>query len=163
MSLEIERKFLVKSLAFKKEAFLQKTIKQGYLNSNKLRTVRIRITDDNAFLTIKGMSNASGTTRFEWEKEIDKQEAERLLLLCEPSIIDKKRYYVKNNHFTFEVDEFYGDNEGLIIAEIELNDENDFFEKPKWLGKEVTGKKKFYNAFLSNKPFLKWKKNLKQK
>lgn len=156
MSLEIERKFLVKNKDFKKEAFLIKSIKQGYLNSNKNRTVRVRISDEKAFITIKGKSNHSGTTRFEWEKEISKFEAEQLLLLCEPSIIDKTRFLVKKDGHIFEVDEFYGDNSGLIIAEIELNSENETFEKPLWLGNEVTGNNKYYNSNLSKKPFMDW-------
>ena len=156
MSLEIERKFLVKNNDFKKESYQKTTIKQGYLNSDKNRTVRIRITDDNAFITIKGKSNIAGTTRFEWEKEIDKPEAEQLLLLCEPSIIDKTRFLVKSNQHIFEVDEFYGDNQGLIVAEIELNSENESFKKPTWLVQEVTGDKKYYNSSLSKIPFKDW-------
>ena len=156
MSLEIERKFLVKNEDFKKESYQKKTIKQGYLNSDKNRTVRVRISDNNAFLTIKGKSNASGTTRFEWEKEIDIIEAEQLLLLCEPSIIDKTRFYVKSEHHIFEVDEFYGDNNSLIVAEIELSSENEIFQKPTWLGEEVTGNKSYYNSCLSKIPFKNW-------
>ena len=156
MAIEIERKFLVKSADFKKDAFSQKIIKQGYLNSNVLRTVRVRILDDKGFITVKGASNNTGISRFEWEKEIPRKEAEDLLLLCEPSIIDKKRFYIKNNDFTFEVDEFYGDNEGLLLAEIELKNENDFFEKPNWLGEEVTGNEKYYNSYLSKNPFKNW-------
>ncbi|WP_405563223.1 CYTH domain-containing protein [Polaribacter sp. Asnod6-C07] len=156
MSLEIERKFLVINDEFKSEAYQKKTIKQGYLNSDKNRTVRIRIADDKAFLTIKGKTNSSGTTRFEWEKEIDKKEAEELLLLCEPSIIDKTRFLVKSEHHTYEVDEFYGDNDGLIVAEIELKSENEPFKKPNWLGKEVTGKVKYYNSSISKNPFKNW-------
>ena len=156
MSLEIERKFLVKNEDFKQFAYRKETLKQGYLNSDKTRTVRIRITNTTAFLTIKGASNSSGTTRFEWEKEIDKNEGEQLLLLCEQSIIDKTRFYIKNEHLTFEVDEFYGDNQGLIIAEIELNSENESFQKPNWLGEEVTGDEKYYNSKLSKNPFKNW-------
>lgn len=156
MSLEIERKFLVKSTDFKKEFFDKKQIKQGYLNSNKNRTVRIRISDNKAYITIKGISNKTGTTRFEWEKEIEKKEAEQLLLLCEPAIIDKIRYLVKIENHTFEIDEFFGDNDGLIVAEIELNSENETFIKPEWLDKEVTGIKKYYNASLSKIPFKDW-------
>lgn len=156
MSLEIERKFLVKNEDFKKEFYQKKHLKQGYLNADKNRTVRIRISDDHAFLTIKGKSNSSGTTRFEWEKEIDKTEAEQLLLLCEPSIIDKTRFYVKNDHHIYEVDEFYGENKGLVVAEIELNSENESFKKPSWLGLEVTGEKKYYNSSLSKIPFKSW-------
>jgi len=156
MSLEIERKFLVKNENFKKEFYQKKQLKQGYLNSDKNRTVRVRISNNNAFLTIKGKSNSTGTTRFEWEKEIDKTEAEQLLLLCEPSIIDKTRFYVKSEKHIFEVDEFYGDNEGLIIAEIELSSENESFKKPSWLGAEVTGDKRYYNSCLSKISFKSW-------
>lgn len=156
MSLEIERKFLVKNDDYKREAYQKKEMKQGYLNADKNRTVRIRIANDKAFITIKGKSNSSGTTRFEWEKEIDKNEAEQLLALCEPSIIDKTRFLVKSNHHTFEIDEFYGDNQNLVVAEIELSSENETFEKPVWLGKEVTGNKKYYNSSLSKNPYNNW-------
>jgi CYTH domain-containing protein len=156
MSLEIERKFLVLNNDFKKEAHQKKRIQQGYLNADKKRTVRVRIADDKAFITIKGKSNSSGTTRFEWEKEIDKKEAEQLLLLCEPSIIDKTRFLVKSEHHIFEIDEFYGDNQGLIVAEIELNSENESFRKPLWLGKEVTGQIAYYNSSISKNPFKNW-------
>ena len=156
MSVEIERKFLVKNTNFKQESFHEKHIKQGYLNSDKNRTVRIRIANDKAFMTIKGKSNAAGTTRFEWEKEIKKEEAEGLLLLCEPSIIEKTRYLVRADHHTFEVDEFYGDNKGLVIAEVELNDENEKFTKPDWLDEEVTGDAKYYNSSISKLPFKDW-------
>ena len=156
MSVEIERKFLVKNNDFKSKSYAQKSIKQGYLNSDKNRTVRVRIADEKAFMTIKGKSNATGTTRFEWEKEIDKTEAESLLLLCEPSIIDKTRYLVKVGNHTFEVDEFYGDNQGLTVAEVELNSETETFTKPSWLGKEVTGDVKYYNSSISKHPFKDW-------
>lgn len=157
MALEIERKFLVKNNDYKQQAYLTKKIKQGYLNTDKSRTVRVRIQDNKAFLTIKGKSNTTGTTRFEWEKEIDKKEAEQLLLLCEPSIIDKTRFLIKNEHFTFEVDEFKGANDGLVLAEIELNSEQETFLKPNWLGKEVTGDIRYYNSYISKKPFTSWK------
>ncbi|MDP5092180.1 MAG: CYTH domain-containing protein [Polaribacter sp.] len=156
MSLEIERKFLVKNDAFKKVAFQQKTLQQGYLNSDKHRTVRVRISDNEGFITIKGVSNASGTTRFEWEKEIDVEEAKQLLALCEPNIIEKTRFLVKNGTHVFEIDEFFGANKGLLIAEIELTSENETFEKPSWLGEEVTGNAKYYNASLSKLPFSSW-------
>ncbi|MGJ8759456.1 MAG: CYTH domain-containing protein [Polaribacter sp.] len=156
MSLEIERKFLVKNDDFKSESFAQKSIKQGYLNSDKNRTVRVRIADEKAFMTIKGKSNATGTTRFEWEKEIDKSEAESLLLLCEPSVIDKTRYLIKVGDHTFEVDEFYGDNQGLTVAEVELNSETETFTKPNWLDQEVTGDVKYYNSSISKHPFKDW-------
>lgn len=157
MSLEIERKFLVKNDDFKKVAFHQKIIKQGYLNSDKNRTVRIRISDNQGFITVKGISNDSGTTRFEWEKEIDVEEANQLLALCEPNIIEKTRFLVKNGTHIFEIDEFFGANKGLLIAEIELKFEDETFEKPIWLGKEVTGNATYYNASLSKLPFSLWK------
>ena len=156
MSIEIERKFLVKNDDFKKESFQKKHIKQGYLNSDKNRTVRVRIANDKAFITVKGKSNSSGTSRFEWEKNIDIQDAENLLLLCESSIIDKTRFLVKKGNHIFEIDEFYGDNNGLTLAEIELNSENEKFDKPTWLGKEVTGDSKYYNSSISKHPFKNW-------
>ncbi|APG66035.1 adenylate cyclase [Tenacibaculum todarodis] len=156
MALEIERKFLVNSDSFKEEAYQKNYIKQGFLNSNKNRTVRIRIMDDKGFLTIKGKSNKSGTSRFEWEKEISKNEAEELFFLCEKGSIEKYRYLIKSENHIFEVDQFLGKNQGLVVAEIELKSENEIFSKPNWLGKEVTGKKKYYNSNLSKKPFCNW-------
>lgn len=153
---EIERKFLVKSNDFKKEAFSQTRIVQGFLNTDKERTVRIRIKGDKGILTVKGISNKSGTSRFEWEKEIDINEAEELLKICEPGIIDKMRYEVKKGNHVFEIDEFFGDNEGLAVAEVELNDENEKFEISDWLGKEVTGQIKYYNSQLSKMPYKTW-------
>lgn len=156
MSVEIERKFLVLSNAFLKETNKKDYIKQGFLNSNKNRVVRVRIKNDQGYLTIKGPSNNSGTTRFEWEKEIPYEEAISLLELCEESIIEKNRYEIPvENHF-YEVDVFSGNNLGLIVAEIELANEDEKFTKPDWLGKEVTGLEKYYNSNLSKKPFLKW-------
>lgn len=154
--IEIERKFLVTSEAFKKEAFSENRIKQGYLSSVPERTVRVRTKGDRGFLTIKGISSESGMSRFEWEKEIDIEEAEKLLLLCENGIIDKTRFEVKVMGNVFEIDEFYGENEGLIMAEIELLSEKEKFEKPEWLGKEVTTDHRFYNSYLSNHPFKSW-------
>jgi CYTH domain-containing protein len=155
--IEIERKFLVLSDDYKKEAFSQKRIVQGYLSSVPERTVRVRIKGDQGFLTIKGKSNDAGTSRMEWEKEITVADAEQLLSLCEKGAIDKVRYEIKAGPHTFEVDEFFGDNAGLVIAEIELADENDAFEKPQWLGSEVTGDERYYNAYLSNNPYTLWK------
>ncbi|RMZ51471.1 CYTH domain-containing protein [Flavobacteriaceae bacterium PRS1] len=154
---EIERKFLVNSNAFKKEAFKSTRIIQGFLNTDKERTVRVRLKGDKGFITVKGKSNNSGLSRFEWEKEISKTDAESLLKLCEKEIIDKIRYEVKVGNHIFEVDEFFGDNEGLIIAEVELNSEDETFKKPDWLGQEVTGQIKYYNSQLSKLPFNTWK------
>ncbi|MEL0651896.1 CYTH domain-containing protein [Algibacter sp. TI.3.09] len=154
--IEIERKFLVKSEAFKDEAFKQTRISQGFLNTDKARTVRVRLKGEQGFITIKGASSESGLSRFEWEKEIPKQEAEALLELCEPSIIDKTRYEIKLGQHIYEVDEFYGDNFGLIVAEIELNTETETYIKPDWLGNEVTGDVKYYNSQLSKNPFKSW-------
>lgn len=156
MSLEIERKFLVKDTSFIQKSYQKNMIKQGFLNSDKNRVVRVRILNDKSFLTIKGISNTSGTTRYEWEKEISLLEGEQLLLLCEKNTIEKYRYLVKNKKHTFEVDVFLGDNEGLIVAEIELDSEEEEFEKPLWLGAEVTGQTKYYNSSLSKIPFKKW-------
>ncbi len=154
---EIERKFLVKSTDFIKESIVNNRIVQGYLNSNPDRTVRVRIKGNKGFLTIKGKGNESGTTRFEWEKEIALSEAEALLQLCESGIIDKIRYEIPIGKHTFEVDVFSGENQGLIIAEVELSTENEQFEQPNWLGKEVTGDKKYYNSYLSEHPFCTWR------
>lgn len=153
---EIERKFLVTNTDFISESNSNNRIVQGYLNSDPSRTVRVRIKGEQGFLTIKGKGNASGTTRFEWEKEIDVAEAESLLLLCEKGIIDKIRYEILVGKHTFEVDVFSGENQGLIMAEVELSEENEFFEKPKWLGIEVTGDKRYFNSYLSENPFTTW-------
>lgn len=154
--IEIERKFLVTSEVFKTEVFDQNRIAQGYLNSNPERTVRVRIKGNKGFLTIKGASSKSGLSRFEWEKEIPVDEAETLLKLCEKGVIDKTRFEVKMQNHIFEVDEFYGENEGLIVAEIELESEAETFEKPTWLGKEVTNDIRYYNSYLSKNPYKKW-------
>lgn len=155
--IEIERKFLVKSLDFKKQAFNKERITQGFLSTDKKRTVRVRLKGEKGFLTIKGESSSNGLSRFEWEKEISKSEAESLLKLCKKGIIDKVRYEVKVDNHIFEIDEFFAENEGLIIAEIELSSEKETFIKPKWLGKEVTGNIKYYNSKLSENPFKEWK------
>ncbi len=160
MAQEIERKFLVKNDDFKKEAFKSTRIVQGYLSSVPERTVRVRIKGDKGYLTVKGIGNESGASRFEWEIEIPKKDAEDLLKICEPGVIDKTRYLVKAGDLVFEVDEFYGDNEGLILAEIELQSEDQTFEKPAWLGREVTGDPRFYNAMLMKNPFKNWKDEL---
>ena len=154
--IEIERKFLVTSDAFKEEAYAQNRIKQGYLSSVPERTVRVRIKGNKGYLTIKGITNKTGLSRFEWEKEIPIVEAETLLLLCETGVIDKTRFEIKTSNHVFEVDEFYGENESLVMAEIELNSESETFEKPSWLGQEVTNDERYYNSYLSKNPFKKW-------
>ena len=158
MAQEIERKFLVDG-DFKQEAYDAIRITQGYLSSVPQRVVRVRVKGENGYLTIKGEAGASGVSRFEWEKEISLEEAKVLLKLAEPGIIDKTRYLIKNTdgRHIWEVDVFHGENEGLVIAEIELSDENDPFDKPEWLGKEVTGDKRYYNSYLSKNPFNTWK------
>jgi len=156
MALEIERKYLVNSDRYKSIASKQFRITQGYLSSNPERTVRIRIKGDNAYITIKGIANSSGLTRFEWEKEIPIAEAEELLALCEAGAIDKTRFEVRWGQHTIEIDEFYGDNQGLTVAEVELASEDDLFEKPDWLVKEVTGDPRYYNSELSKRPYRTW-------
>ncbi|WP_431132848.1 CYTH domain-containing protein [Psychroserpens mesophilus] len=155
--IEIERKFLVTSEDFKAQSFKQTRIIQGFLNTNPERTVRVRLKDNKGFLTVKGKSTNDGLKRFEWEKEISKTDAEALLELCEDGVIDKMRYEVKQGQHVFEIDYFYGDNEGLVIAEVELEHENDRFETPHWLGKEITGDIKYYNSQLSQTPYKTWK------
>jgi adenylate cyclase len=155
MAQEIERKFLVKG-DFKQDVYKETRITQGYLSSVPERTVRVRIKGNQGFITIKGIGNASGASRYEWEKEIPTAEIESLLQICEPGVIDKTRYQVKSGNHTFEVDEFYGENLGLTVAEIELGTESETFVKPSWLGEEVTGDVKYYNSMLMKHPFTKW-------
>ena len=154
--IEIERKFLVSSDVFKNDALRKNHIAQGYLNSTPERTVRVRIKGDTGYLTIKGKSNETGLSRFEWEKEIPLEEAKTLLLLCEKGIIEKNRYEVPVGKHLFEVDEFFGENIGLLLAEVELQSESEFFEKPHWLGDEVTQDQRYYNSYISNHPFTSW-------
>ncbi len=156
MAQEIERKFLVAG-DFKAEATKATRIIQGYLSSVPERTVRVRVKGEKGFITIKGIGNQSGASRFEWEKEIPTAEAEQLLAICEPGVIDKTRYLVKSGEHTFEVDEFYGDNDGLTVAEVELQSEEESFVKPAWLGEEVTGDVKYYNSMLMKNPYKNWK------
>lgn len=153
---EIERKFLVKSKQFKEQASYKSRIVQGFLNTHEERTVRVRIKGDSGFLTIKGISNASGTSRFEWEKAIKLEEAEALLALCEEGILEKTRYEISIGKHVYEVDEFHGENQGLLIAEVELKNENEDFDRPEWLGEEVTGNSKYYNSQLSKQPYNTW-------
>lgn len=157
MGQEIERKFLVRG-EFKSSARKAMRISQGYLSSVPERTVRVRVRDNQGFITVKGKSDIHGVSRFEWEKEISVDDALALLGLCEPGVIDKTRYLVDYAGHTFEVDEFYGDNEGLVMAEIELSCEDEAFEKPDWLGDEVTGDSRYYNAALTKNPYINWEK-----
>tara|TARA_R110002020_G_scaffold114593_2_gene263477 strand:+ start:98402 stop:98869 length:468 start_codon:yes stop_codon:yes gene_type:complete len=154
--IEIERKFLVLSHDFKKDAIAKEQIVQGFLNTDPHRTVRVRIKGDNGFLTIKGKGNDTGVSRFEWEVTISVEDASALLLLAEPGTIEKVRYTVRAGAHLFEVDEFFGDNEGLLIAEVELSREDESFERPSWLGEEVSGQERYYNSQLGKNPFKNW-------
>ena len=156
MAIEIERKFLVKGDAFKREAYQFTRITQGYLSSVPERSVRVRVRGDKGYITIKGMGNGSGMSRYEWEREIPVDEARELLCLCEPGVIDKTRYLVKSGELTIEVDEFHGENEGLLMAEVELPDESTPIVRPSWLGNEVTGDSRYYNVMLSKHPYTTW-------
>ena len=156
MAQEIERKFLVLGDSFKHEAFSKSHIQQGYLCSERGRTVRVRIRDERAYLTIKGPSENGGLSRYEFEREIPLEDGQQMMQLCEPGIIDKTRWLVKSGKHTFEVDEFFGDNEGLVVAEVELAYEDEPYEKPHFIGKEVTGDRRYYNSCLCVKPFNKW-------
>jgi len=156
MAQEIERKFLVKG-DYKPFVTKSMRITQGYLSSVPERTVRVRIKGEKGFITIKGKGSASGATRFEWEKEIPVPEVKELLNLCEAGIIDKTRNIVEAGKHIYEIDEFYGENEGLVMAEVELSSEDEAFEKPDWLGEEVTGDSRYYNSMLMKNPFKSWK------
>ena len=153
---EIERKFIVISDDFKNDATSRNVISQGYLNSNPERTVRIRIKGESGYLTVKGKGSVNFTTRLEWETELPLSEARPLLAICEEGVIEKIRYEVPAGRHTFEVDEFLGENYGLLIAEVELSDENEEFEKPAWLGEEITTDHRFYNSYLSKNPYKFW-------
>lgn len=155
---EIERKFLVKDGHYKELAFASSRIRQGYICSGHGRTVRVRIRDARGYLTIKGPSTNGGLSRYEFEKEITLDDAEHLMQLCEPGLIDKTRYLVRSGKHTFEVDEFYGENEGLVIAEVELDYEDEPYEKPDFIGEEVTGNKRYYNSYLRLNPFTRWER-----
>lgn len=154
--IEIERKFLVKNETFKSESIKKQLITQGYLSSDPKRSVRIRICEQNAYITIKGQTSESGTSRYEWEKEINIEDAKQLMLLCREGVVTKIRHLIPFKNHTFEVDEFLKDNSGLVIAEVELSNENEDFERPRWLGKEVTGIKKYYNSQLSQNAYVNW-------
>ncbi|MDR1980208.1 MAG: CYTH domain-containing protein [Tannerellaceae bacterium] len=157
MAIEIERKFIVTG-DFSKEVQYSRRIVQGYLCSGAGRSVRIRISGDEGFLTIKGAADESGWSRYEFERSIPLADAEEMLKLCEEGLIDKIRHYIPAGKHTWEVDVFNGDNRGLIIAEIELSSANESFEKPDWLGKEVTTDYRYYNAMLSKYPYSLWEK-----
>ena len=157
MAQEIERKFLVLDASYKHEAFSSSHIRQGYICSERGRTVRIRIRDDKAYITIKGPSSDNGLSRYEFEQEIPMDDAEQLMLLCEPGIIDKTRWLVKSGRHTFEVDEFFGDNVGLVMAEVELTSPSDIPQLPSFIGKEVTGDRRYYNSQLRQHPYCEWK------
>lgn len=154
--MEIERKFLVKDNSYKQLARSSSYIRQGYICSGHGHTVRVRLRDNQAFLTIKGPSKDGGLSRYEFEKTISHDEAEQLFLLCEPGIIDKMRYLVDSGRHTFEVDEFHGDNDGLVIAEVELASPDDPYVKPAFLGQEVTGDRRYYNSYLRSHPYCQW-------
>lgn len=156
MAIEIERKFLVTDDSYKAMAFHSDRIAQGYICRQGGNSTRVRVRGEKGFLTIKGPSTNGGVSRFEWEKEIPVEEAWELMKLCHNAIIDKRRYLVKCGAHTYEVDEFYGDNEGLVVAEVELHDENEAFEKPPFIGKEVTGDGKYYNSSLTRFPYKCW-------
>lgn len=163
MAQEIERKFLVRGDSYKSMAYGRKRIKQGYICSERGRTVRVRIQNGEGYLTIKGPSDAAGMSRYEWEHLLSLQEAEELMKLCEPGMIDKTRYLVRCGTHVFEVDEFYGDNQGLVVAEVELGSEDEPFDRPSFLGEEVTGQVKYYNSFLMKSPYREWPENCQNK
>ena len=156
MNIETERKFLVKDESFKAQAVEYHRIRQGYIAHDEGRTVRVRLSDDQGVLTIKGPSMDGGLSRLEWEREITREEAEDLFLVCKPGTVDKTRWIIPAGNRKFEVDEFHGENEGLVMAEIELGSADEAFEKPSWLGQEVTGDKRYYNSYLARNPFKTW-------
>lgn len=156
---EIERKFLVTSDAYRTMAASSSHIVQGYICHDKGRTVRVRIRDEKAYLTIKGPSDKAGLSRYEWETEIPLADARELMKLCAGGVIDKRRYLVPCGSHTFEVDEFYGDNQGLVIAEVELASESEPFDKPPFIGREVTGDRRYYNSHLLENPYCKWRQS----
>ena len=158
MATETERKFLIRGEEYKSEVFRSMHLTQGYLCSTPKCSARVRISDDRGFLTLKGPSDARGLSRFEWEKEIPLSEARDLIPLCVSGLIDKTRHLVRNTdgRHVWEIDEFHGDNEGLVVAEIEISSDDDPFDRPSWLGEEVTGLRRYYNSSLSRHPFKDW-------
>ena len=157
MATEIERKFIVKG-DFSADVFDAQRIVQGYICSEPGRTVRVRIRGEKAFLTIKGPSDEKGLSRYEFEQEVPLADAEQLLKLCEPGAIDKVRHLVRAGKHIWEVDVFHGANEGLVMAEIELASEDEPFEKPDWIGEEVSGDRRYYNSMLTKEPYSQWTK-----
>ena len=155
MNIEIERKFLVCG-EYKSKAYSHSHIEQGYFDSAPGRTIRVRIRDDKAYLTIKGPSNQAGLARYEFETEVSLEDGRQLMALCRHGRIDKTRWLIKNGKHTIEVDEFHGDNDGLVMAEIELGSEDEEYEKPDFLGKEVTGDRRYYNSHLMRFPYCFW-------
>lgn len=155
MQIETERKFLVLDDGYKAQAVELHLLRQGYIAHDAGRSVRVRILDDKGILTVKGPFIGLGS-RPEWEKEISLKEAEELFLICKPGSIDKTRWIVPAGERCFEVDEFHGENEGLVMAEIELESQDEAFERPSWLGEEVTGNPRFYNGYLARNPFKNW-------
>lgn len=156
MGYEIERKFLVRG-EFKSKSFKNFKIKQGYLALSGANVVRVRVKGDAGFITVKTAVKEGTITRNEWEYEIPIAEAEEMLLLCEDALLDKTRYLVEHGNHVFEVDEFHGENDGLLLAEVELESEDEEYQKPEWLGEEVTGNVRYYNSFLSIHPYTGWK------
>ncbi len=152
MAKEIERKFLVKEGSWRNAKGT--LYRQGYLNSVKERVVRVRAIDDKGYLTIKGLT--VGASRLEFEYEIPRQDADRLLDICEKPIIEKTRFKVMAEDFVWEIDEFFGENQGLIVAEIELESENQDFPRPDWIGDEVTGDPRYFNSNLIKNPYKTW-------
>ncbi len=157
--IETERKFLVRNDSYKTQSVEMTRMIQGYICRESGKTVRIRIAGEHAWITIKGASSANGTSRYEWEEEIPSDEAAELMKLCSDGIIDKTRYIVIFAGHKFEIDEFHGNNSGLTIAEIELENEAEPFFKPEWLGQEVTGDRRYYNSMLISNPFSEWEKH----
>ncbi|MEN8789298.1 MAG: CYTH domain-containing protein [Flavobacteriaceae bacterium] len=155
--MEIERKFLVISEDYRKAAYAKNRISQGFLSTDPERTVRVRLKEDKGYITIKGKTDEGGTSRMEWEYPIETKDAHNLLKLCGGTLVEKTRFLVKSGSHIFEVDEFIGQNSGLVIAEVELNSPEEKITPPIWLGKEVTGDPKYYNAQLSKTPYLQWK------
>lgn len=156
MAIEIERKFIVINDSYKEMSFHSDRIAQGYLCREGGNSARVRVRGEKGYITIKGPSVDGGISRYEWEKEIPAEEAWELLKLCHGGIIDKRRYLVKCGNHTFEVDEFYGDNEGLVVAEVELSSADEMFERPSFIGNEVTGDRRYYNSSLTRMPFKYW-------